>query len=81
MNKTELHRLVDELHESQIPTAGSYLSYIVEKQSGADPHDNAQLDDEEYSQEELESFQEGIEEFRRGETISHDEMKRRLNVA
>jgi hypothetical protein len=81
MNKTELHRLVDELHESQIPSAGSYLSYIVEKQPGADPHDSAPYDDEEYPEDLLESLDEAHEEYKRGETFSQDEIERRYGVA
>ncbi len=85
MNKTYLHQLIEKLPESTLPTVGSFIGYMLEQSSAEqisdETHDNAQLDDEDYSQEELESFQQGIEEFHRGETISHDEMKRRFNVA
>lgn len=63
----------------------SFIGYVL-SQSGYEKlsneaHDNAPLDDEEYSPEELESFQEAIEEHSRGETISHEEVRRRYNVA
>ena len=85
MNRLDLHKLIDRLPESKIPTVGSFVGYVLSRSQyeelSDEVHDNAPLDDEEYSQEELESFQEAIEEYHRGETISHEEIKRRYNVA
>lgn len=85
MNKLDLHRLIDKLPESKIPTVGSFIGYVLSRSEyeelSDEAHDNAPLDDEEYSEEELESFQEALEEHRRGETISHEEIRRRYNVA
>ena len=84
MNKTDLYQLIEKLPESKIPTVGSFIGYVLAQSSYEElldeAHDNAPLDDEEYSEEELESFNEALEEYRRGETISHEEIKRRYNV-
>ncbi len=85
MDKTDLHQLIEKLPKSQVPTVGTFIGYVIAQSSpeelSDEAHENAPPDDEEYSEEELESFKEGLEELRLGKTISHEEIKRRYNVA
>jgi len=81
MNKVDLHRLIEKLPDSQIPTVGTFLGYVLEQHSGSsDPHDSAPYDDEEFSEEELTSFEEAHQEYQRGETFTLEEIKRKYNV-
>ena len=80
MNKLDLHRLIEKLPESQVPTVGTFLGYVLEQHSG-DAHDRAPYDDDEFSDEELASFEEAHQEYLRGETLSQEEIERRFDVA
>lgn len=81
MNKLDLHRLIDKLPDSQVPTVGTFLGYVLEQHSGSgDAHDRASYDDEDFSEEELASLDEAHQEYLRGETFSQEEIKRRYDV-
>lgn len=79
--RTTLHTLVDELPEQEIPAARRFLEFLRQQPSD-DPLrralDNAPLDDEELTAEDLAAIREGLEEKVRGEVIPHEEVKRRL---
>jgi hypothetical protein len=78
-----LHTLVDELPEPELPTARRFLEYL--RQQAPDPLrlvlDAAPLDDEPVSEDDLAAIREGFEEKVRGETVSHEEVKRLLREA
>ena len=84
MNKNELYRLLDEVPESELPTVRAFLGFVIyqsQKNLENDFLDSKPYDDEEYSEDVLGSLDEALEECRRGETVSHAEMKRRYNIA
>jgi len=80
--KDRLHQLVDELPESELPTAERVLSALT---ATADPVLRALLaapwDDEPETQEERQAVQEAREELARGEAIPDAELWRRLGHA
>lgn len=81
MNKLDLHKLIDRLPDSQIPTVGTFLGYVLEHHSErGDPHDLAGYDDEDYSDDELASLEEARQEYLRGETFSQEEIESRYEV-
>jgi predicted transcriptional regulator len=84
--RTTLHALVDELPEQEIPAARRYLEFL--RQQTPEPRsvdplrralENAPLDDEELTAEDLAAIREGLEEKARGEVIPHEEIERRLS--
>ncbi len=80
MNKLDLHKLIEKLPESQVPTVGTFLGYVLEQHGSSDEHDRALYDDEEFSHDELSSLNDAHQEYLRGETFSQEEMERRYNV-
>lgn len=84
MDRTDLHKLVNQIPESQIPTAGAFLDFLILR-SSVDPMEialaGAPEDDEEYSEELLLSLAESREESKRGTVLSHEEMKQRYGLA
>ena len=80
MNKLDLHRLVEKLDESQIPTVGTFIGYVLQHSGSGDAHDQASYDDEDFSEEELASLDEAHQEYLRGEIFSQDEIERRYDV-
>ncbi len=78
--KLALHRLVDELPESEITHAQRYLEYL--KDRSYDPvielHRNAPIDDEPLTPEEEAAIDEGLADYERGDLISFEEIKREL---
>ncbi len=81
MNRLDLHRLIDKLPDSQIPTVGTFLGYVLEQHSGSnDEHDRALYDDEEFSEDELDSLEEAHQEYLRGEVLSQEEIEHRYGV-
>lgn len=78
--KADLHRLVDELPESEVLPAQRYLEFL--RNRAMDPailiHMNAPPDDEPLTDEDEAALEEALEEYRRGELISAEEIKREL---
>jgi hypothetical protein len=82
-DRQALHTLVDELPEPELPAARRFLEYL--RQQPPDSLrlalDAAPLDDEPVTEDDLAAIREGFEEQARGETVSHDEVKRLLREA
>ena len=80
--KDRLHRLVDDLPESEISAAERYLEYL--RLAGHDPVLHAILtapeDDEPETDEERIAVAEGLEDIRNGRVVSLDEVKRELGL-
>jgi len=81
-DRQTLHTLVDELPDLELRPARRYLEYL--RQTG-DPLrrtlEAAPVDDEPLTDDDLTSIREGRAERARGETVSHDEVKRLLRGA
>jgi hypothetical protein len=79
ITKSGVHRLLDELPESELEHAARYLACLRDT---ADPLqrllDNAPEDDELLTPEEEIVIEEGLEAYRRGDYISSEEAKRDL---
>lgn len=79
-DRQTLHTLVDELPEPELVAARRYLEYLRQT---ADPLrralDAAPEDDEPLSAEDVAAIREGRRERAKGETTSHDEIKRLLS--
>jgi hypothetical protein len=77
--KAALHRLLDELPESELEHAVRYLAYLRDT---ADPLqqllDHAPEDDEPLTPEEETAIEEGLAAYRRGDYISPEEAKHEL---
>jgi hypothetical protein len=80
--KDRLHRLVEDLPESEISAAERYLEYL--RLAGHDPVLHALLsapeDDELDTDEERSAVAEGLEDIRLGRVVSLDEVKRELGL-
>lgn len=78
--KEELHRLVDELPESELKSAHRALEYLRER--GSDPLLRALLeapeDEEGETDEERASVREAYEDLSSGRVLSHEEVRKRL---
>ena len=78
--KEELHRLVDELPESELRCAHRALEYLRER--GSDPLLRALLeapeDEEGETDEERASVREAYEDLSSGRVLSHEEVRKRL---
>ena len=77
-----LHTLVDELPEPELPAAKRFLEYL---RQAADPLqaalDSAPVDDEPLTEDDRAAIREGFGDQARGETVSHEEVKRLLREA
>jgi hypothetical protein len=75
--------LIDELPEPVLAAARRFLEYL--RHQPADSLrlalDAAPLDDEPITEDDLAAIREGFEEQARGETLSHEEVKRLLREA
>jgi hypothetical protein len=88
--KDRLHRLIDELPESAWPEATRYLTTLLDEQDshGAQilrtvPAASAQAqpadeDDDDLSPDDVARIAAGREAYRRGDVVSHDELRRQL---
>jgi predicted transcriptional regulator len=78
-----LHTLVDELPEPELAAAKRFLEYLRQQPSDSLrlALDAAPLDDEPVTEDDLAAIREGFEEQARGETVSHEEVKRLLREA
>lgn len=81
-NRTRLHRLVDELPESDVAVAERYLDYL--RLTGQDPVLNAILnapeDDEPESDEERAAVDKAREDVRMGRVVGLEQVKRELGI-
>ena len=79
--RDSLHRLIDELPESELGTAERFLHYL---HATADPVLRtlleAPLDDEPETDEERQAVQEAREELARGEVRTLEEVRRELGL-
>lgn len=82
-DRQALHTLIDELPEPELPAARRFLESLRQQPSDALrlALDAAPLDDEPVSENDLSAIREGFEEQARGETVSHEEVKRLLREA
>lgn len=78
-----LHTLVDELPEPELSAARRFLEYLRQQPSDSLrlALDAAPFDDEPVTEDDLAAIREGVEEQVRGETVSHEEVKRLLREA
>lgn len=78
-DRQALHTLVDELPEPEVAAARRFLEYLRQT---ADPLrlalDSAPVDDEPLTEDDLAAIREGFDDRARGETVPHDEVRRRL---
>ena len=86
--RDDLHQLINELAESDVPTVRRMLRALAGAQAPAlRPHSLGQLldeapeEDEELTPEELAHLKEGEEAWRRGEVISLDDLSRELGLS
>jgi hypothetical protein len=81
MSRETLHRLVEELPESEVPTAERVLLAL---RAMVDPVtealDKAPIDDEAVTEEEQSAVAEAWDEHRRGEGLTTAELKRDLGL-
>lgn len=82
-DRQELHTLVDELPEPELAAARRFLEYLRQQPSDSlrVALDAAPLDDEPVTEDDLAAIREGFDEQARGETVSHEEVKRLLREA
>lgn len=78
-----LHTLVDELPEPELPAARRFLEYLRQQPPNSLrlALDGAPLDDEPVTEDDLAAIREGFVDQARGETLSHEEVKRLLREA
>lgn len=78
-----LHTLVDELPEPELAAAKRFLEYLRQQPSDSLrlALDAAPLDDEPVTEDDLAAIREGFSDQARGETLSHEEVKRLLREA
>lgn len=83
MNRTDINRLLDRTPESELPKIGSFISYVI-SESQKDPLekflDAAPYDDEELTPEELEGIEIGLEQIKRGEVVTREEIIGKLDL-
>ncbi len=81
MNRKELHKLIDAAPESELPTIGSFINFVIH-QSQKDPLerrlDEAPYDDEHLSEEDLTAIQEGLEDIKAGRVFTLEEVEKVL---
>ena len=81
--KERLHRLVDGLPASELRAAERFLEYL-QHIGGAPLYVQlmaATLDDEPETPEEAGAVREGLADIRSGRTVSHEDLKRELDMA
>lgn len=79
-DRLALHRLVDDLPESELPAARCFLGYLRREAEDVFRSflDAAPVDDEPVTKADLAAIREGLLERARGEVISHEDVKRRV---
>lgn len=85
MTRDAIRQLVDDLDESDLPTAERLLRALRDSGGETDPVlralENAPLDDEPETEEERTAAAEARAEADRGDLITHEEALRRLGLA
>ena len=82
MDNKDLYPLLDSIPQNRLPEVKVYLEGISLGKTNMDAYlDAAPYDDDEFSEEELASFEEAHQEYLRGETLSQEEIERRFDVA
>ena len=79
-NRDTLHRLVEELPESEIGRAQRVMAALLEPEGPLHTFETAPDDDEPETPEERAAVAEARAEADRGELVSHDEALRRLGL-
>jgi predicted transcriptional regulator len=80
MNKTELYRLIDAIPQSRLPEVKVYLEGISRSSSMDAYLDAAPYDDEELSPESRAAVKTALEEARRGEVFSREEIVKEFDL-
>jgi hypothetical protein len=79
MTRTELHRMIDELPESELHAAARFLEFLRE---AGDPLlralEAAPEDDEPLTPEDEAAIEEALEDVRAGRVVRHEDLWRRL---
>lgn len=81
MDRTDLHRLVEELPETEIPTVAAFVSFVTHRaqQTPLDRIlDSAPYDDEELTEEEHAAIREGLDDIRAGRVYTSEEIEKEL---
>jgi predicted transcriptional regulator len=81
MDRTDLHKLVEDLPETEIPTAIAFLSFVTHRaqQTPLDRIlDSAPYEDEELTEEEHAGIREGLEDIRAGRVYTAEEIEKEL---
>ena len=82
MERDELHRLVEEIPESEIMPATRYLRYL--REFGEDPLlkklMSAPIDDEPETEEEVRGVEQARKELEAGDILTTEELKRELGL-
>lgn len=81
--KERLHRLIDGLPASELRTAERFLEYLQHVGSASLYRQlmAASTDDEPESPEEAAAIREGLADIRSGRSVSHEDLKRELDMA
>ena len=81
-SREELHRLIDEIPENEIPSVRSYLRWL--KDESADPVryalDQAPIDEEPETEEERQAVEEGKADLQARRVFTSEEAKRELGL-
>ncbi|OFW77949.1 MAG: hypothetical protein A2201_13455 [Alicyclobacillus sp. RIFOXYA1_FULL_53_8] len=82
LEREELHRILDEIPEGKLPVVRKYLKNV--RDATDDPVrravENAPLDDEPETEEEIQAVEESKADIRTGRTLSNVELKRELGL-
>ena len=81
MDRTDLHRLIEELPETEIPTVAAFVSFVTHRaqQTPLDRIlDSAPSDDEELTEEEHAAIREGLDDIRAGRVYTSEEVEKEL---
>jgi len=82
MDREDLHRLIEEIPDGELPGVQRYLEYV--RDIASDPVrrsiETAPLDDEPETEEERQGVEEAKADIRAGRTMSTEELKRELGL-
>lgn len=80
MSRDDLHRLVDQIPDSELSAAQRYLEYLRDVDPVRKALKAAPVDDEMETEEEAEAVKEAEADIRAGRTLTTDELKRELGL-
>ena len=81
MDRTDLHRLVEELPETEIPTVAAFVSFVThrDQQTPLDRIlDSVPYDDEKLTEEEHAAIRKGLDDIRAGRVYTSEEIEKEL---